>query len=228
MKKVFLVFMSLMLIMCLAGCGEKKDFRSIEEEINYIFNMDTSDEKMIKIMNIEKEIRKLSNEEKDDIRNMEVFYNETKITALELKENVCWNEFLNMDVDYLMLNDLVNIEDITKMRFIKGFSSIDFYIEKKEIIYNIINIIDVPYIDRISLSNNDVEIHDILISDSTEVYYYFLEITDNFYMNFFVYSNGYVSVSINNNNISNGYISIVRVNFNELKNICKYENLLEE
>ena len=114
------------------------------------------------------------------------------------------------------------------MRFIKGFSSIDFYIEKKEIIYNIINIIDVPYIDRISLSNNDVEIHDILISDSTEVYYYFLEITDNFYMNFFVYSNGYVSVSINNNNISNGYISIVRVNFNELKNICKYENLLEE
>ena len=159
---------------------------------------------------------------------MEVFYNETKITALELKENVCWNEFLNMDVDYLMLNDLVNIEEITKMRFIKGFSSIDFYIEKKEIIYNIINIIDVPYIDRISLSNNDVEIHDILISDSTEVYYYFLEITDNFYMNFFVYSNGYVSVSINNNNISNGYISIVRVNFNELKNICKYENLLEE
>lgn len=228
MKKVFLVFMSLMLIMCLAGCGEKKDFRSIEEEINYIFNMDTSDEKMIKIMNIEKEIRKLSNEEKDNIRNMEVFYNETKNTALELKENVSWNEFLNMDVDYLMLNDLVNIEEITKIRFIKDFSSIDFYIEKKEIIYNIINIIDVPYIDRISLSNNDVEIHDILISDSTEVYSYFLEITDNFYMNFFVYSNGYVSVSINKNNISNGYISIVRVNFNELKNICKYENLLEE
>ena len=49
MKKVFLVFMSLMFIICLAGCGEKKDFRSIEEEINYIFNMDTSDEKMIKI-----------------------------------------------------------------------------------------------------------------------------------------------------------------------------------
>lgn len=206
---------------------KKKDFRSIEEEINYIFNMDTSDEKMIKIMNIEKEIRKLSNEEKDNIRNMEVFYNETKNTALELKENVSWNEFLNMDVDYLILNDLVNIEEITKMRFIKGFSSIDFYIEKKEIIYNIINIIDVPYIDRISLSNNDVEIHDILISDSTEVYYYLLEITDNFYMNFRVYSNGYVSMSINKNNISNGYISIVRVNFNELKNICKYENLLE-
>ena len=127
MKKVFLVFMSLMFIMCLVGCGEKKDFNSIEEEINYIFNMDTSDEKMIKIMNIEKEIRKLSNEEKDNIRNMEVFYNETKNTALELKENVSWNEFLNMDVDYLILNDLVNIEEITKIRFIKGFSSIDLW-----------------------------------------------------------------------------------------------------
>ena len=121
MKKVFLVFMCLMFIMCLAGCGEKKDFRSIEEEINYIFNMDTSDEKMIKIMNIEKEIRKLSNEEKDNIRNMEVFYNETKNTALELKENVSWNEFLNMDVDYLILNPLINLILVISSIFTKSF-----------------------------------------------------------------------------------------------------------
>ena len=79
MKKVFLVFMSLMFIICLAGCGEKKDFRSIEEEINYIFNMDTSDEKMIKIMNIEKEIRKLSNEEKMTLEIWKYFIMKRKL-----------------------------------------------------------------------------------------------------------------------------------------------------
>ena len=201
------------------------DYAKIIEEINYISNMNTSDEKMVRIMNLEKEIRKLSNEEKNNVKNIALFYSEVKKTSLELKENVSWSEFLNINDDYLILSDFVNIENINKIRFIKGFSSIDFYIEKNEIINDIINIIDVPYIDVISLSNNDVNIHDILISGSTEVYDYFIEITDNFYINVSVYSNGYVMMYVMENNINKSYISIVKVEFNELKNICKYENL---
>ena len=50
----------------------------IEEEIKYIANMNTSDEKMVRIMNLEKEIKKLSNEEKNNVKNMELFYNEVQ------------------------------------------------------------------------------------------------------------------------------------------------------
>ena len=228
MKRIIVVVMGLLLIMCLAGCGEKSNVKTIEDEINNISNMENSDKKMIKIMNIEKEIKKLSNKEKKGIKNLELFYKESKNTSLELKKNVSWSEYLNMDVDYLTLNNFVNIENVNKISFIKNYSSINIFIEKKELINDIVNLIDVPYIDKINLINNDIDMHDILWLDSTEIYFYQLYVNSKFCMNIFVYSNGYVRLSVNNENINNTYVSIVKIDFNKLKDICAYENFGKE
>ena len=228
MKRIIVVVMGLLLIMGLTGCSEKSNVKTIEDEINYISNMENSDKKMIEIMNTEKEIKKLSNKERNDIKNIELFYNEAKNASLELKKNVSWSEYLNMDVDYLTLNNMVNIENVNKISFIKNFSSINIFIEKKELINDIVNLIDVPYIDKINLINSDIDMHDLLWSDSTEIYFYQLYVNSKFCMNIFVYSNGYVSLSGNNGNINNTYVSIVKIDFNKLKEICAYENFAKE
>ena len=68
MKKVFLVFMSLMFIMCLAGCGEKEEKINIDFIINgksYLVEID-------KGTLISKDIIPLSNEEEV----VELYYDE--------------------------------------------------------------------------------------------------------------------------------------------------------
>ena len=222
MERIIAFIMSLMIIMCLTGCGEESNVKSIEEEINYISNMDNSDEKMVKIMNLEKEIKKLSTEEKNNIKYLELFYDEAINTSIELKENVSWSECLNKEVNYLTLNDFINIENINKMRLIKNFVSTFIFIEKKEIINDIVNLIDIPYINVL---NNDVDISDQLTSNSAEFYSYELFIDDNYCMSFYAYSNGYVWLSAKVNNIDNAYVSIVKIDFDKLKDICSFENL---
>ena len=82
--------------------------------------------------------------------------------------------------------------------------------------------IDIPYTNVL---NNDVDICDQLTSNSAEFYSYELFIDDNYCMSFYAYSNGYVWLSAKVNNIDNAYVSIVKIDFDKLKDICSFENL---
>ena len=71
MKKLFVVFMSLMFIMCLAGCGEKKE----KININFIIDGKSHLVEIDKGTSISKDIIPLSNEEEV----VELYYDENMI-----------------------------------------------------------------------------------------------------------------------------------------------------
>lgn len=124
MKRVFLVFMSLMFIMCLAGCGEKKEKISIDFIIDgksYLVEID-------KGTSISKDIIPLSNDDEtvelyyDE--NMKNKYNDEKIendTKIFVKngnsiENISLNEEIEVDIkkSYILnyCNNEIGLDDI--------------------------------------------------------------------------------------------------------------------
>ena len=97
MKKVFLVFMSLMFIMCLAGCGEEK------EKINIDFIIDGKSHlvEIDKGTSISKDIIPLSNDEEVVV---ELYYDENM-------ENEYDNKVLNEDSKMYVKTDTISLEN---------------------------------------------------------------------------------------------------------------------
>ena len=187
----------------------------IEEKIDTILKMDNTDGKLMKMMSIEEEINNLSIDEKNSVANINDFFNEKTNTALSLKENVNWSSCLNKDDDYFLLGNLLEISNIKNLDLIKNFSSVLLFIEEPKELENIINMISVPYIDIIGET-----IDFYMLIDVCKERYFMSSKIDNGFVNFHVYDNGYITLSIEQNEVRKTYVSIVKIDFELFKEAC--------
>jgi len=164
MKKVFLVFMSLMFIMCLAGCGKK------EEMINIDFIIDGKSHlvEINKGTSISKDIIPLSNEEEV----VELYYDENM-------ENEYDGKVLNEDSKMYVKTDIKINDDMIKKIKSK-------YVSEYLLKYNENASIDEVHIDKFFGVYNDAY---VLIMSNDYVEYLTVLTYDNVIGYTFQYSN---------------------------------------
>ncbi len=215
MKRLFIALFCLTFLICFVGC--KNSTATIENKINEISKIESLEDKMMKIIEIEKIIQGISTNKKDNIENLNILQEESNLTLIKLKKNMGIEKPLNNN--YLIIDCLLEGNKINKMDLIKNFSSMILPIEEAHIIKKIIKLIDVPYIDTNELSSNNVNVHDLL-NDYKEKYTFEVKDYNGEQIRFNVYSNGYITLSFKEDNNIKEFISILKINFNYIKEIC--------
>ena len=202
--------------------------KSIEDDIKYILSISDNNEKLIKIMEVEKKIRRLSVKEKESIVNYELYLKEAVLTSLELNRDISWSEFLIYEINYSSLKNFVDANSIKSLAFIDSpHSSMVVFFEKRKIINDIIEIINVPYVNIDYFSGNTSWISKG--GDFSEAYHFTTgmgyEIDYNNIISFYVYTNGIVSITLIKNGVHTQYVSIVKADYKALKELCNNKNL---
>lgn len=215
MKRLFIALFCLTFLTCFVGC--KNSTASIENKINAISKIESLEEKMMKIIEIEKIIQGISTNKKDNIENLYILQEESDKTLTELKQNMGIEKPLNNN--YLTIDDLLEVNKIKKMDLIKNFSSMILPIEEADTINKIIKLIDVPYIETNEFIINNVNVYDLL-NDYQERYTFEVKDTNGKRIKLNIYSNGYIILSFKEDNNLKEFVSILKIDFNYIKEIC--------
>lgn len=209
-------------------CGEKDSVKSIEDDIKYILSISDNNEKLIKIMEVEKKIRRLSVKEKESVVNYELYLKEAVLTSLELNRDISWSEFLLYEINYSSLKNFVDANSIKSLAFSDSiYSSMVVFFEERKIINDIMEIINVPYVNSDYFSGNTSWISKG--GDLSETYSFTTgmgyDIDYNNIISIRVYVNGNVSITLIKNGVRTEYVSIVKADYEALKELCNNKNL---
>lgn len=109
MKKVFILLIVMVFGIGLGGCN-KKETNFYESKIENISQIEDNEERIIEIMKLKKDISKLSANEKNSIDNHDILDDLELSTCETLKNSVQWCDYLNREVNYYELNELVATE----------------------------------------------------------------------------------------------------------------------
>ncbi len=124
-KRIITLLLLLVLSISLIGCTKNDpEVVSINNQIEELTNIQDNRESILEIMNIREEIDKLSKQQKRWINVKEL--NKLSIkTTNKLKDNSIWKECVNIDVDFVSINELIDLSQISEIWFVyKALSSI--------------------------------------------------------------------------------------------------------
>ena len=207
----------------------------INASIDNLNKLGTLEEKMIEIGEIEKQIQSLPEyaRESIDTENLSTLKYEN---YMAIKNNVTWGTYLNSDISLYSISNIIDISSIDKMS-IKSINkttdlaqdeSITIVLDEVRVISEIINLFDVPYSDvvialgdeNIAATTNNVQ-KAMSTNDNSSSAMYILSsiIDDNKCIDFNVYANGYILITINNTEngeklVTNSYASLVKIDYN--------------
>ena len=157
-----------------------------------------------------------------------MYLKEAVLTSLELNRDISWSEFLIYEINYSSLKNFVDANSIKSLAFIDSpHSSMVVFFEERKIINDIIEIINVPYVNIDYFSGNTSWISKG--GDFSEAYRFTTgmgyEIDYNNVISFYVYTNGKVSITLTKNGVQTQYVSIVKADYEALKELCNNKNL---
>ncbi len=136
---------------------------------------------------------------------------------------VSWGEYLSIN-DYYIETDLKNLRIIKETRLNLNYNSIIYCLDKEEFNNKIISLISVPYCE-INYEDDIEEIRTLLYENSDNGIINLQNLLgEENYINFEIYSNGYVIVSRFFNNVVKYYVSLLKVDILQLEEICEIEN----
>lgn len=207
----------------------------INASIDNLNKLGTLEEKMIEIGEIEKQIQSLPEyaRESIDTENLSTLKYEN---YMAIKNNVTWGTYLNSDISLYSISNIIDISSIDKMS-IKSINkttdlaqdeSITIVLDEVRVISEIINLFDVPYSDvvialgdeNIAATTNNVQ-KAMSTNDNSSSAMYILSsiIDDNKCIDFNIYANGYILITINNTEngeklVTNSYASLVKIDYN--------------
>lgn len=207
----------------------------INASIDNLNKLGTLEEKMIEIGEIEKQIQSLPEyaRESIDTENLSTLKYEN---YMAIKNNVTWGTYLNSDISLYSISNIIDISSIDKMS-IKSINkttdlaqdeSITIVVDEVRVISEIIYLFDVPYSDvvialgdeNIAATTNNVQ-KAMSTNDNSSSAMYILSsiIDDNKCIDFNIYANGYILITINNTEngeklVTNSYASLVKIDYN--------------
>ncbi|MBO7086072.1 MAG: hypothetical protein J6W25_03045 [Bacilli bacterium] len=185
---------------------ESIDISKINKAINNLEYIDNDEEKMIAIMNIEKDIQNVSADKQEKI-NIDKLTYANNITINNLKNSVEWKDCLNDNDNYTSLDKIFNINEITDIRMIKGRFSSVMWEFNKAFYSDLLLKFDLPYINIIDKADSfHNEYKDILSGEYNNEYTFYLKsVDDSRTIQIRVYDSGYVLISITERNGTDVY-----------------------
>lgn len=206
--KIIIILFSCFFLLC--GCNaNNKKISNYEEKINEIINESDLEKRINLILdfeeNIKKEelIQKIDNYSEYKIIKQNIFYNRKKTFAYE--------KYLSKTADYLSINDITNISNIDEINIRKSNKTKEDIINDKEFINKFISIVNTQYSKIIKHGQKIV--YNYLLDNSNSIYNIIIA---NIEIN--IFENGYVYITVFNNEINESYISLFSINYSELNN----------
>ena len=207
----------------------KDDYSSEVAQINYSIDnlkkLGTLEEKMIEICEIEKQIQNLPEDVRKSIDNDALqFYKATNSNAL--KNNVTWGSYLNSSISCYLLGSIIDTSSIDNFEIKSSDEDLNILIlESPESIRDIIKLVDVPYSDVVptlgdeGIIANTGNVQKAMSNDSYAIYILSSTIEDNKCIDFSIYANGYILMTISNIEargkiVTNSYTSLVKIDYN--------------
>ncbi len=138
------------------------------------------------------------------------------IIGCKEKEHKVWCDYLNREVKYYELDELITKNKITTAFLIKNFESIKWTIDEREDINKILDIIDVSYIEENEVKDSFNSVYELLFKGSNDKYSLEFRINKDNYFYFDAYSSGYISLVVAGQN----YVSLTKINFESLVTLC--------
>lgn len=224
----FIILVSAIVLSVVLINNRTNDAARINKSIDDLEYIDNDEEKMIAIMNIEKDIQNISADKQEKI-NIDKLSYEENITVNNLKNSVEWKDYIN-NVDYSLLGSIFNYSlisgiDIHKERFGSEMwvcNNDDFYKE-------LLTIFDLPYVD---LKENFSDEIAHAFSDYTNYYSFTIYLRNNELVDIGVYNSGYIRVRVKDTTgdnqqyvIKKSYISLIKLDTSKLYNFMDNTNL---
>ena len=211
------------------------DVAKINDEIADLENIDNDETKMLKIMQIEKEVQTISVDKQAKINMSKLSY-ETTHTVSKLKNSLEWSECLSVSDSYLRLNSISEYFDhIEKIEMMAGrYSSVKVRINDSSFIEGLFGLFELPYVDIEERDSFWDEYEKLLIGDQRMNYHFICKTSnENITILIDVYESGYVVIGVNERIGDDVYdvvgrklaISLIPLDTAEFWNYISYDNL---
>ena len=148
----------------------------INRSIDNLEYIDNDEEKITKIIEIEKDIQTISADKQEKLDLSKLSYE--KNTAIDnLKKSARWNDCLNLNTSYISLDKIFNQNEIVNIRMMEGRYSSVIWTVDKAFYKDLLSRFDLPYIDIIDkVDFFHSEYNDILSEDYNNEYTFFLAV----------------------------------------------------
>lgn|GEM_PF-2193816 len=206
----------------------------INEEIDNLESIEDDEERMLKIMEIEREVKTLSSFDQDNINN-EKLLSETNRTTIILKNNLNWEDHLNMNVNYVDLNEIIDRNEILGMNIYNNRRRDEMWVSQSKTFYNdVLQLLDLPYID--TKGNYGVYEEFDIPADINYVNYksLLLQMGNNKSIEIGIPNNGYIRIYVRGLNelnqyvLYNSFVSLIKGDFDAISEFLNNENLVNQ
>lgn len=220
-RRCLLICLIIAYSIILIGCSPiNKEIRTYEKQIKQISEISNINDQVQEIYNLNIQLVNESNDITSSIKNMKYFNDLSLESFNNYKDTFSYKKYLSKTKDYIDVNEIISFTNIENIIFKQNDEINDNIINDQESINNFIKIINVPFINVIK--NGEEVINRVLNINSTDNITIYLNNNENIKIE--VYSNKYVLISINNENIITNYISLFEIDYNSLKNILLNSN----
>ncbi len=230
-KSVILII--LIFCLCLAACKKTISVEVINKSIDNLETIDDDSKRMIKIMEIRRKIKTLSEEDLSKINSIK-FNDYYEKSLNSLKKSFIWQNIYK-DGDYYTLDSIFNDNKIAEIQMINSFDSKKLASKDSSFIKSFLEIIDVPYLNIIEGSDSFNETYKEMVYDEG-THYKFNILIENAYGFLFlidILDNGYILIrfgvkiegTINELVIREKKLSLMAINYDEVKSFFKKRNI---
>ena len=187
--------------------NKTNDVIRINKAINNLERIDNDEERILKIMEIEQTIQSISVDKQTDV-NISRLSSVTASTVSNLQRSVEWNECIDKNNNYALLNDAIVKDEIIGISFANGINGDQWYTQDRDFIDGLIKLVELPYANVIDKDPFLDNYWDMLGDYGTSLYIRCHSNNDMGFITINVYQSGYVVVRVYNKVSSDLYYNI--------------------
>ena len=191
----------------------------INRSITDLERIESDEERMMRIVELDREISAISKRSKENINVSELTYISSS-TSAALKDSVKWGNSVNRSIAYYLIDTLIDINDISEVNIHKEKFGSEMWICKQKTFYSsLLGTLELPYIDLFENFSEELA-HEF--SDYTNYYSFILYLSNDDIVDIGVFNSGYVIIEIygikqdGHYGIKGRYVSLVRADCESL------------
>ena len=164
----------------------------LNSKIDSLANTSTSEEKMLSLVALAKEVQALSQEQVLKV-HAETLSAEIKQTSTDLKNSVEWSDCLDMETDYVLLDSFMSVDEILEIDFFRERSKQEMWLSTDPSFYNdLVKVLDLPY----AVHSMDDKVPEDRQGSFTREFNFLMYMNNEDTIDITVLSNGYVNITL--------------------------------
>lgn len=238
-KNIFAIFIIFFcLISVLTGCElspkhvDPQDLEviKINESINTLENIEDDEAKLLKIIEIKREVNAIYDKKIDDVK-MKDLERQEKNTVTNLKRVLGGDECIESSEESCsLIESIINVNDIKGIDIHKHRFSSEMWTCNNEMFYrDLLSLFNLPYVD---MENNFTDEFALALNNYNDYYNFTIYLSSNKLCEIGVFNNGYVKIQTKGMieeyqqyGLKDCFISIIRLDVDSLYRLVEEENL---